>query len=46
MSTITTGLGWRSAQPPLVVSGDPDPAALEAARELGAAVAAGLMMQS
>ncbi len=42
LDAITTGLRWRAAQPPLVVAGEPGPAELAAARELGAAVAAGL----
>jgi hypothetical protein len=44
LDTITTGLGWRRAQAPLVVVGDPRPEHLAAARELGAAVAAGLAL--
>ena len=45
LDTITTGLGWRRAQAPLVVAGDPEPAELDAARELGAALAAGLVLE-
>jgi multimeric flavodoxin WrbA len=41
LDAITTGLGWRAAQKPLVVAGA-SPADLSAARELGAALAAGL----
>lgn len=41
---IVTGLGWRLAQAPVSVIGDPDQAALSACRELGASVAAGLML--
>lgn len=44
LDAITTGLQWRAAQPPLVVAGEPGPAELAAARELGAAVAAGLSL--
>jgi NAD(P)H-dependent FMN reductase len=44
LETITTGLGWRRAQPPLVVTGDPAPGDIAAARELGAALAAGLVL--
>jgi multimeric flavodoxin WrbA len=45
LDTITTGLQWKPAQAPLVVRGDPRPADLDAARELGAAVAAGLTLE-
>lgn len=41
LESITTGLRWKAAQKPLVVT-DAAPASLEAARELGAALAAGL----
>jgi multimeric flavodoxin WrbA len=44
ITTITTGLRWRAAQPPLVVRGEPTAADLDACRELGAAVAAGLLL--
>ena len=44
LTIITTGLQWRAAQAPLIVTGDPGPADLDAAKELGAAVAAGLAM--
>ncbi len=44
METITTGLGWKAAQAPLVVAGEPDRSALDAARELGGALAAGLVL--
>ncbi|MCU4183436.1 flavodoxin [Acidiferrimicrobium sp. IK] len=42
--TITAGLGWRLAQPVVELLGAPDPADLAACRELGAAVAAGLLL--
>ena len=42
VEAITKGLGWVRVQPPLEVTGPPDRAALDAAWELGAAVAAGL----
>jgi hypothetical protein len=44
VEAITTGLGWTRVQPPLEVTGAPDQAALDAAWELGAAVAAGLTL--
>ena len=39
---VTTGLRWRAAQTPLTVLGAPDAAAIGAAHELGAVLAAGL----
>jgi NAD(P)H-dependent FMN reductase len=39
---VTTGLRWRAAQAPVSVIGEPSPADLDACRELGAAIAAGL----
>ena len=42
LEAITTGLGWRAAQKPLVVSAS-SPGELDAVRELGAALAAGLI---
>jgi len=39
---VTTGLRWRRAQAPVTVVGPPTAADLAAARELGAALAAGL----
>jgi multimeric flavodoxin WrbA len=39
---IATGYRWHEVAPPLIVIGDPDPAALERCRELGATLAAGL----
>jgi NAD(P)H-dependent FMN reductase len=44
IETITTGLQWRAAQAPLVVVGEPAAGDLDAARELGAALAAGLLL--
>jgi NAD(P)H-dependent FMN reductase len=46
LETITTGLQWRPAQAPLVVAGEPAPDQLDAARELGAALAASLLLDS
>lgn len=43
LETITTGLRWRAAQKPVVVTGA-DPSDLDAVRELGAALAAGLAL--
>ncbi|MBL8774448.1 MAG: flavodoxin family protein [Acidimicrobiales bacterium] len=40
VATITAGLGWKLAQPVLEVTGSPDAAALDAAWELGASLAA------
>jgi multimeric flavodoxin WrbA len=39
---IVTGLQWRAALPPLVITGDVTQEHLDAARELGATMAAGL----
>ena len=44
ITTITTGLEWRRAQAPLVVAGEPGPDEVAAAKELGASVAAGLLL--
>jgi NAD(P)H-dependent FMN reductase len=44
IETITKGLGWVRVQAPLEVTGSPDQAALDAAWELGASVAAGLTL--
>jgi len=44
--TITTGLRWRAAQAPVEVIGDPSGEDLAACRELGAALAAGLMLET
>lgn len=41
---ITTGLRWRRAQAPVAVLGEPSRADLDACRELGAALAAGLTL--
>jgi multimeric flavodoxin WrbA len=43
---ITTGLQWRAAQAPVTVVGSPTADDLAACRELGAAVAAGLVLDS
>jgi multimeric flavodoxin WrbA len=45
VETITTGLRWRAAQAPLVVVGEPAAGDLAGARELGAALSAGLMLE-
>ena len=42
LERILTGLRWRQVLPPLVVTGDADDADLDAARELGATLAAGI----
>lgn len=44
VESITAGLQWRPAQAPVVVTGEPSADDLAAARELGAAMAAGLML--
>jgi multimeric flavodoxin WrbA len=44
LDAITGGLQWRAAQAPLVIAGEPGRDDLAAARELGAAVAAGLVL--
>ena len=41
---IVTGLDWQRVQAPVCVIGEPDRVALDACWELGAAVAAGLVM--
>ena len=40
VESITTGLRWRAVRPPVVVTGAPGKADLEACWELGALVAA------
>ena len=45
LDSITSGLQWRQAQAPLIVKGEPSPSDLDAAHELGAAVAAGLLLE-
>jgi multimeric flavodoxin WrbA len=42
---VTTGLQWRLAQAPVSVIGEPAPPDLDACWELGAAVAAGLLLE-
>lgn len=44
LDRIVTGLRWTAAQPPLSVIGRPTRADLDACRELGAAVSAGLTL--
>lgn len=44
LDSITTGLKWRRAQETLVVTGSPSAEDLAAVRELGSAVAAGLIL--
>jgi NAD(P)H-dependent FMN reductase len=44
LDAITAGLQWRAAQAPLVVIGEPQSSDLDAARELGGALAAGLTL--
>jgi multimeric flavodoxin WrbA len=46
LESITTGLGWRMAQKAVVVTGRPDRNDLEALKELGASLAAGLLLAS
>lgn len=46
IETITTGLRWRLANPPLSVVGEPTRQDLAACRELGAVLAAGLSLAS
>jgi multimeric flavodoxin WrbA len=46
IETITTGLRWRLAHEPVDVIGPPSPEALDALRELGATIAAGLMLDA
>ena len=46
IESITTGLEWRRAQPVVSVIGPPAPADLDACRELGAAMAAGLLLDA
>jgi NAD(P)H-dependent FMN reductase len=46
LEKITAGLGWRQAQAPVVVTGAVSAEDLDACRELGAAVAAGLVLDA
>jgi flavorubredoxin len=46
VETITTGLKWRRAQAPVTVVGEVSPEDLEACRELGGALAAGLSLET
>ncbi len=46
IDVITTGLRWRRAQAPVEVVGTPSADDLAACRELGAALAAGLMLET
>ena len=46
LTTITTGLQWRTAQAPVVVAGEPGAPELAAVHELASAVAAGLLLDS
>jgi flavorubredoxin len=46
IDVITTGLRWRRAQAPVEVVGEPSRDDLAACRELGAALAAGLMLET
>jgi NAD(P)H-dependent FMN reductase len=45
LESITSGLRWKQAQPPMVVVGEPTPADLSRARELGGAIAAWLSLE-
>jgi NAD(P)H-dependent FMN reductase len=45
VESITTGLEWRRAQDPVAVIGQPSQGDLEACWELGAALAAGLVLE-
>ena len=46
VEVVTTGLRWRPAQAPVSVVGPPTPLDLAACRELGAALAAGLVLDA
>jgi NAD(P)H-dependent FMN reductase len=46
LETITTGLGWRGYQAPVVIRGEPGRADLDAVRELAGAMAAGLSLDA
>lgn len=44
VDSITSGLGWKAAQAPVVVTGAPAGSDLDALREMAAALAAGLIL--
>jgi hypothetical protein len=46
VEAIARGLGWRRAQAPVAVLGDPNREDLQACWELGAAMAAGLTLSA
>ena len=46
IETVVTGLQWQRAQEPVLVVGEPQRNDLDACRELGAALAAGLMLDA
>jgi multimeric flavodoxin WrbA len=46
LESITTGLGWKQAQAPVVIVGAVDREATDACWELGAAMAAGLALSA
>ena len=46
VETVVTGLQWQRAQEPVTVLGEPTLGDLDACRELGAALAAGLMLDA
>ncbi|MCJ7673030.1 MAG: hypothetical protein MUP67_13435 [Acidimicrobiia bacterium] len=46
IETVVTGLQWQRAQAPVLVVGEPQRTDLDACRELGAALAAGLMLDA
>jgi len=46
IETVVTGLQWHRAQAPVTIVGEPERRDLDACRELGAALAAGLMLDT